>query len=158
MRALIKSRWFLVPASLLIGVAIGGGATLGICWPYFRDTVNRNWAMKASLSSNIAADIDAGQGQAARDVARHELATAANSMASNGADGPEFASLWRSLATYAALSPGLTFSPDAQAILGRYPALTADELDSSHCVAGVCMLARQSHPTSRPSTPHPGAG
>jgi len=149
-RDIVTSRWLLIPLSLLLGATIGAAATFLLSWQYFRDFVDRDWANKAMLTADIAATIDDGQAPKARDSARNELAIAADTLANNGADGPEFAAYWHSIATYSSISPGIQFSPTTQALLARFPSLSPSELEASHCVGGICMLARHHQPTTTP--------
>lgn len=138
-RKILSSRWLLIPLAVLIGFVGGLWAAFG----YARPMVNLNWANKAATFVNIAAQIDSGDVDAARETARDNATVAVDSMVHNGAVGPSYNSYWQNVATYISLSPGMKFSREAEAVLTHYRPFTDSELKTSKCQSGVCTLARK---------------
>ena len=136
---ILTSRWLLVPLALLLGFV--GGLWAAII--YARPLFNLNWANKAATYVNIAAQIDSGDIDGARNTARHNATVAVDSLALNGAVSPKYDSYWQNFATYASLSPGMKFTPEAEAVLAKHHPFTASELKTSKCEEGVCTLARK---------------
>lgn len=164
-RSLFLSRWFIIPAAIALGTAIGSSAT-AVAMRRTRDkavaAVDLRYAhgvtagipLTAYEQAIVAASLERGDSTEARQYIRNDLRltlyTLAERIRAWGGEYPRELRTLRSISTYYERAPDPDLEPDVKNLLSQYPAYSQQELAAGACNSSICRLGT-STPTTQPS-------